>query len=120
MRYQEFAVVGLASDTVLDGGLTSTEVEPKRIEAVLICCELYAGNHIEGWIGTKQIVGVSDYIFDTFDESAADTPALSTTKITRLPIGEDLKVGETFKIGIRCALTDTDIYGAYEYTLTGA
>ncbi len=120
MRYKEFVVVGTASETVLDGGLTSTEVEPKRIVAILICVELYAGNHIEGWIGTNQIVGASDYVFDTFDESAADTPALSTTKINRLPIGEDIPVGEIFKIGIRCGLTDTDIYGAYEYEIIGA
>lgn len=120
MRYKEFKVTGVASETEYDGGLTSTEVEPKRLEAILICVELYAGNHIEGWLGTKQILGAPDYIFDTFNESAADTPAQSTTKIIRLQIGEDIPVGETFKIGIRCALTDTDIYGSYEYTIIGA
>lgn len=119
MRYKEFVVVGVASETELDEGLTSTEVEPKRIEAILISVELYAGNHIEGWLGAKQIIGTSDYIFDTLAETAADTMPYSTTKIIRLPIGEDIPVGETFKIGIRCGLTDTDIYGAYEYTITG-
>lgn len=119
MRYKEFTVVGIASDRVLDGGLVSTDVEPKRVEAVLISVELYAGNHIEGWIGTKQIVGAPDYVFDTFDDAAAGTTHPSTTKILRLPVGENIPVGETFKIGIRCGLTDTDIYGSYEYTLIG-
>lgn len=120
MRYKEFAVTGVASERVLDDGLTSTDVEPKKIEAILMSVELYAGNHIEGWLGSMQILGGPDYIFDTFDDAVAGTTHPSTSKILRMPIGEDIPVGETFKIGIRCGLTDTDIYGSYEYTITGA
>lgn len=118
MRYQDFIVVGLANDTVLDGGLASTDVIPKTVKAILISVELYAANHIEGWIGTDKIIDVIDYVFDTFDIAAADTPYPSTTKLGRLPINEIIPVGETFKIGIRCGVTDTDIYGAYEYEVT--
>jgi len=120
MRYKDFAVTGIASDVVLDSGLVSTEIETVRIEAILICVELYAGNHIEGWIGTKKFVDIIDYVFDTFDIAAADTPYPATAKIGRLPIEEDLPAGQSFKIGIRCGLTDTDIYGAYEYKIIGA
>lgn len=118
MRYKDYAVVGLANDTVLDDGLTSTEVIPKTVKAILICVELYAANHIEGWIGTDKIIDIYDYVFDTFDIAAADTPYPATTKISRLPIDEVIPVGETFKIGVRCGVTDTDIYGAYEYEVT--
>ena len=115
MRYKDFSVTGDANDTVFDGGLTSTVVEPKKIRAILISVELYAGNHVEGWIGSQKIIDILDYVFNTHDVAAGDTPYPSTTKITRLPIEEDIEPGQTFVIGIRCGATDTDIFGAYEY-----
>lgn len=118
MRYQDYTVVGVANDTELDDGLVSTAVVPKTVEAILICVELYAANHIEGWIGTDKIIDIIDYVFDTFDIAGADTPYPATAKIGRLPIGEVIPIGQTFKIGIRCGGTDTDIYGAYEYKIT--
>ncbi len=117
MRYQDFTAVGVATKAKFDGGLVSTEVEPKRIEAILICVEKYAANHIEGWIGSNKIMDLYDYVLDTFDSAAAGTTYPSGTKMGRVPIGEDIPVGQTFKIGIRCGGTDTDIYGAYQYTI---
>ena len=117
MLYKAFNVTGVVNVTTLDAGLVSLVNEPKKIIAILINLNTHEGNIVEGWIGTHRILEVYDYIFDTQEESAADTPPFSSHKISRLPIDNDIPAGEIFKIGINCGAVANDLYGAYEYEI---
>jgi hypothetical protein len=116
MLYKGFLVEGIATETVLDDGLVSLVDIPVHINAVLINTTTHLGNVIEGWIGNRMVLEVYDHIFDTQEETAADTNPLSSTKIIRLPVEMDIPAGQTFKIGIRSGAAESDICGAYEYT----
>lgn len=117
MYYQGFVVEGIASTTVLDAGLVSTVGEPKRIEAVLIDVDAYQGNTIEGWIGTKRVLEISEYVFNTHEVTAVDIHPVSSTKIVRLPVGLDIPSGQIFKIGVNSGLNESGIAGGYEYSI---
>lgn len=115
MYYKAFHVAGVVNDTVLDDGLVSLVEEPRRIKAVIINCDTTEGNVIEGWIGTDRVLEIYDYNLDTQEESAADTPPFSSTKIGRIPVEIDIPAGQVFKVGVRSGAVANDIYGAYEY-----
>ncbi|MQY79610.1 MAG: hypothetical protein GH151_10535 [Bacteroidetes bacterium] len=115
MFYKSFRVTGQANKTIFDGGLISTVEEPKRIRAVLINVSAYHNNTIEGWIETTRILDIPDDICNTSDTSAAFTAVISTNKLVRIPIEEDIKPGMIFKIAINCGADISHIDGAYEY-----
>lgn len=117
MYYKRFAVTGIANTTVLDAGLVSLVGEKYHIKAVLITVDQYFNNIIEGWIGTQRVLEVPDYIFDTFDFTAATINCVSTTKIIRLPIELDIPEGQIFKIGLNCGANLSLLYGSYEYVI---
>lgn len=119
MYYQGFHVVGVANTTVLDAGLVSTVEEPKSIKAILIDTSVHLGNIIEGWIGNERVLDIPDFVFDTRELNAATINSRSTSKILRLPVEQDIPVGQIFKIGVRSAGVGETIDGAYEYTVTG-
>jgi len=119
MFYQGFHVVGVANTTVLDGGLVSTVEEPKRIDAILIDTSVHLGNIIEGWIGNERVLEIPDFVFDTRELNAATLASRSTSKILRLPVEQDIPMGQIFKIGVRSAGVGETIDGAYEYTVSG-
>ena len=118
MYYKELHVTGVENTTTYDEGLVSTEIEPKRITAILINVSVHEGNVIEGWIGTNRIMAVYDYVFNTIECSAANVSPFATNRIGRLPIEQDIKPGQTFKIAIRCGIDFSVIHGAYEYEIT--
>ncbi|MBA7609460.1 hypothetical protein ES703_16651 [subsurface metagenome] len=115
MFYKSFRITGEANKTIFDGGLVSTIEEPKRIRAVLINLSAYHNNTIEGWIETTRILEIPDDICNTSDTSLAITGVISTTKLIRIPIEEDIKPGLAFKIAINCGADISHIDGAYEY-----
>lgn len=117
MLYQSFTVVGVINVTTLDAGLVSLVEEPKKIRAVLINTDTTEGNLIEGWIGNKRVFSCYDYLFDTQELAAADTPPHSQTKISRIPLDLDIPAGQIFKIGVNCGAVANDLFGAYEYEL---
>ena len=117
MYYQGYSRAGTINTTELDGGLVSTDEEPKHIRAVLINVTAYEGNVIEGWIGNLRVLEVYDNVFDTIEDLGAANFPYSTTKIGRLPVELDIKPGQIFKIGIRCGGTASTIVGAYEYDI---
>lgn len=119
MNYQGFHVVGVANTTVLDGGLVSTQEEPKKLDAVLINTSVHLGNIIEGWIGNQRSLDIPDFLFDTRELNAATFASRSTSKILRLPVDLDIPVGQIYKIGVRSAGVGETIDGAYEYTIKG-
>ena len=114
MKYQEFGVAGTINVTESDGGLISPVDKPVHLRGILINSDATEGNHIEGWIGTDRIMSIPDYCCDTQEEAAAQH-ALSSTKLNRIPIEEDIPPGKIFKIAIRCGAVANDIFGAYEY-----
>lgn len=116
MYYQGFTVTGVANLTVLDDGLVSTEEEPKRIDAILICVTAYESNVIEGWIGNKRVLEIYDGVLDTIADLGAANFPYSTSKLGRVPIYIGLKVGEVFKIGVRSGAVLSSFEGAYEWS----
>lgn len=115
MFYKLFRVTGEANKTIFDSGLISTVEEPKRIRAILINCTAYHAATIEGWIETNRILEIPDDVCNTFDTSGAITAVISTNKLIRIPIEEDIPPGMIFKIAINCATDIVSIDGAYEY-----
>ncbi|MBA7478804.1 hypothetical protein ES707_14232 [subsurface metagenome] len=115
MYYQSFTVVGVVNVPTLDAGLISLMGAPVRIRAVIINCDTTEGNLIEGWIGTDRILQIYDYNLDTQEETAAATAPLSTNKMGRIPIEENIPPGQIFKIGVLCGAVANTLFGAYEY-----
>jgi hypothetical protein len=115
--YQEFSVSGVANSEVLDVGLTSTEAEKKRCTAIYVTTNDYVGNIIVARLEREKILGIYDYIIDTYSLSGSTNTVRSTTKLNRIEIGVDIPVGRTLKVGISCGANATRIYGAYEYEI---
>ena len=120
MFYKGFNVTGVVNVTTLDGGLVSLVAVPVTIDAIIINTSATEGNVIEGWIGTERVLEIYDYCLDTQEESTATQAPLSATKIGRIPIQIDVPAGQIFKIGVRCGATANNLFGAYEYSRTGA
>ena len=108
--------MGVANTTVLDAGLVSEVDNPVHLDAVLVNVSVTNGNVIEGWIGTKRILEVPDWLFDNRVALGAGNEFPSTTKMSRLPVDIDVPSGQIFKIGIRSAGVLSTVTGAYEYT----
>ncbi len=115
MFYKGFTVTAVANVTTLDDGLVSEVDNPVHVRAVLVNVATHEGNILEAWIGTKRVLEIYDYVLDTQEESAADTPPFSTTKIIRLPVELNVPPGQIFKIGMRCGAAGVVLTGAYEY-----
>lgn len=115
MFYKLFRVTGESNKTIFDSGLVSTIEEPKKINAILINVSAYHNNSIEGWIETRKIFVVPDDLCNTSDTSGAITAVISTNKLLRIPINENIPPGSIFKIAINCGADITHIDGSYEY-----
>ncbi len=113
MLYKAFSVTGVANETVLDDGLVSLVDEQYRLVAVIISCNEWEGNIIEGWIGTNNIISLYDYVIDT--RALEATMPVSTMKMNKIEVNEDIPAGQIFKIGVNSGATATDIAGAYVY-----
>lgn len=120
MLYKAFNVVCLPNVTTLDAGLVSEVGSPKHLDALLLNVSVTNGNIIEGWIGTKRVVEVPDWLFDNRVALGAGNEFPSTSKISRLPVDIDIPAGQIFKIGIRAAGVGSTVTGAYEYTEAAA
>jgi len=116
MKYQGFTVTGGINALVSDGGLVSTEKEPKRINAILICVTAYESNIVEGWIGNEMVLEIYDNVLDTIEDLGAANFPYSTSKMGRVPIELDIPVGQSFIIGIRSGGTASSIEGSYEWS----
>ena len=120
MRYfQLFRVTGVANTIAYDDGLKSTETEKKKLIAVHLELEKYANaddNEIQGWHERSKIFEFPEKMFNT--ELPTAVVAVNTrAKMDKIPVDLDIPTGEAFKIAIKCAATDVDIRGAYEYEI---
>jgi|TARA_Y100000310_G_C20573484_1_gene759259 hypothetical protein len=117
-RTQALTAAGSANGTVLDGGITSTEDEKIHLLGVYVSVDQLAGNTIEGWIGQTRHVEIYDYNLRSHAASGSNQyPDVTATHY--LPIDRPLEVGKTFKLGMKCGGTATDIFGAYEFEVVG-
>lgn len=116
--YQAFSITGVTNDTTYDGGLTSTEAEPKRLKAILVNVSDYQDNLVQVWLEREKLADVYDKIFNTDGDTGSTNTPYSTTKLIRLPVDRDIPVGQTAKVAIQCGGNATNIQGAYEYEIT--
>lgn len=113
MKYQGFTVTGVATELVSDGGLQSTEKEPKYIKGILICVTAYESNILEGWIGNEMVLQIYDNVLDTIEDLGAANFPYSTSKKGEIEINLEIPIGQSFIIGIRSGAVLSSIEGAY-------
>jgi len=115
--FKYFKVTGEDSKTVYDEGLTSSAEAPKRLKSVMINVAAREGNKIQGWLEREKVFELPDYLIDTQEKMAGDTPPLSMNSLNEIPVGVDMPVGTTFKVAIESGATHSDLYGAYRYEI---
>ena len=115
--YEDFSITGVANDTVYDDGIESTDVEKKRVIALLLNVSGYAGNIIEYWLERERKGKIPDYLLDTDANSGGTNTLYSTIKINRIEVNLDIPVGQRFKVAIRCGATAKNLRGCYEYEI---
>lgn len=119
-HFQLFRVTGVANATTLDPGLNSTEAEKKRLIAVHLQCDKFAAtddNDIVGfWERSKQFDFPEKLFATELYSNVAQTA--DGGKMHEIPVDLDIPIGETFKVGIKCAATAVNIRGAYEFEIT--
>lgn len=120
MRYfQLLRITGGANAVKYDDGLQSTATEKKRLVAVHIQMDAYAGtddNEIQGWHERAKIFELPEKMFSTEIVTATSSTA-GREKMPSVPVDLEIPVGETFKVAIKCAATAIDVRGAYEYEI---
>lgn len=117
--FQLFRVTGVANTIAYDGGLKSTETEKKRLVSVHLELEKYAptdDNEIQGWHERSKIFEFPEKLFNT-ELPTAEVAINTRVKMDQIPVDLDIPVGESFKIAIKCAATDVDVRGVYEYEI---
>jgi hypothetical protein len=102
--YYSETITGVANKEVLGNGITSTEAEPKRINKVSITVSQRVGNWIRIYIERERLADIIDYEFP-----------LTTDTFRREIIFElNIPVGQTFKVGIACGGTASNLNVVYE------
>jgi len=117
--YQAFSVAGLVNSTVFDDGLESTEKEPKTLLSIIAQVSKYVGNYVEAWIGKGKVLEIPDSVVDTTEPSETANVQKSGNRLSEIPVGVELAVGERFKVAIRCGAAAGDIVGCYIYEISG-
>ena len=117
--YQAFSVAGIVNSTVFDDGLESTEKEPKTLLSIIAQVSKYVGNYVEAWIGKGKVLEIPDSVVDTVESTGSTSTQKSGNRLSEIPVGTELAVGERFKVAIRCGATAGDIVGCYIYEISG-
>ena len=113
--FKKFKVTGDPNAETLDDGLKSTQSEKKRLLSVIIQTSGYKDNTIHGYLETTKIIEVPDSLLDTTEQFTDTNEAKSYNRLNELEVGIDMPIGATFKIGILCGATGTNLVGAYRY-----
>lgn len=114
-RYQAFTITGVANVETFDGGLESTQAEPKRLIALLVHLSGYAANFVQLWREKEKLAEVYDYHFVTeADLGAANFPYV-TNRLTRLDLEIDIPIGQRLKAALKCGATTKNLFGCYVY-----
>jgi len=113
--YKSFSIDGVANKTVDDVGIVSTETEKKKIIALILTVSAYVDNIILGMLERDEILSLPDRVCDTYGSTASTNTQLATTKTTTFEINEEIEMGQTFKVAIKCGGTPSNLRGAYIY-----
>lgn len=121
MRYfQKIQFDGAANSTEYDGGLVSTESEPKKLIKVHILLEKYDATDndcdVQGWHERSKIFDLPHRLIRT-ELKTATAQTAAGQKIGEIPVDMEIPIGETFKLAIKCASVPVDLWGAYEYEI---
>jgi hypothetical protein len=102
--YYSETVTGTTNTEVLGNGITSTEAEPKTIKEIIITVSARQGNRVRGYVERERMIDIIDQVCQT------------RTDAFRLPLTLDLElpVGHTFKVGIACGGTATNVDVVYK------
>jgi hypothetical protein len=106
--YYSETIAGVVNSEVLGNGVTSTEAEPKTIKEIILTVSGRQGNYVRGYIERERIINIIDQVCQT------------RTDAFRLPLtlDLDLPVGHTFKVGIACGGTATNVDVIYKCEIT--
>lgn len=120
MRYfQLIRITGGANSIKYDDGLKSTTAEPKRLIACHIQMNSWAAtddNEVQGYHERAKVFDIPEKMFpqrrNNLNEEALSEP---TSKV--IPVDLDIPAGESFKVALKCAASNVDLRGMYEYEI---
>lgn len=120
--YQKFRITGVANATINDGGLKSTDAEPKTLLAVHVQLEKYAAtddNELVGYLETTQVLDIPEKLLPT-ELAAAVAQTADGGKLKRIEVNQAIEPGEIYTVGMKCSATPNNARGFYEYEITKA
>ncbi|MBA7636353.1 hypothetical protein ES703_43971 [subsurface metagenome] len=120
MRYfQLFRITGAANSIKYDGGLISTEAERKRLIACHIQMNSYAAtddNDVQGYHERTKVFDIPEKMFPSLRNTVV-AAVLSEPMSKVIPVDLDIPAGETFKVALKCAASNVDLRGMYEFEI---
>lgn len=118
-HFQLIRITGDTNKITYDGGLKSTQAEPKRLIACHIQMDAYAAtddNEVQGYHERAKVFEFPEKLFPSLLFSI-EASVLSEPMSKAIPVDLDIPVGETFKVALKCSAGDTSLRGAYEYEI---
>ena len=120
MKYfQLFRITGVANTITYDDGLKSTEVEKKRLVAVHVELTGYADtddNEVQGYHERAKVFDIPEKMFPQ-RRNNLNEETLSEPTSKAIPVDLDIPAGESFKIAMKCAASNVDLRGMYEFEI---
>lgn len=117
--FKKIAIQGVANTTTFDEGLESSSENPKRLLSIIAQVGSYMGNDVEGWWEREKVFALRDSLIDTVQEGTSNKHAKSFNRLNEIEVGQDIPVGSTFKVAMKCAGSPDVFYGAYRYEIKG-
>lgn len=117
--YDGFRITGEANKIVYADALQSTDAEKKRLVALGIQMDAYAGtddNDVQLFHERAEVVDIPEKMFGQ-NAAATTSEQAGSERIPELPIGLDIPVGESVKAALKCAATAVNLRGYYKYEL---
>ena len=120
MRYfQLMRITGAANSVEYDDGLKSTEAERKRLIACHIQMNSWANtddNEVQGYHERAKIFDIPEKMFPQLRNTIV---AIGTSEhgSKAIPVDLDIPAGESFKVALKCAASNVDLRGMYEYEI---
>ncbi|MBA7666583.1 hypothetical protein ES703_74664 [subsurface metagenome] len=120
MKYfQLFRITGVANTITYDDGLKSTEAERKR----LVACHIQMGgysttddNEVQGYHERAKVFDIPEKMFPQ-RRNNLNEETLSEPTSKAIPVDLDIPAGESFKIAMKCAASNVDLRGMYEFEI---
>lgn len=114
---QKFYVAGVPSDIAYDTGLKSTQAEKKRLLSISIVASLTKDNDIQGYHEKAKVFEIPDRLVDVEIDAWTTNLAKPGARINEIEVGQEIPVGEVFKVAIKCGAVPSNIWGTYNYEI---